>query len=365
MIPMFKVAMSEYIDADILKVLKSGWIGQGEKIEEYEKELVKKFNNKNVLSLSSGTHGLTLALHMAGVGPGTSVICPSLSCSATVAPVVTAGADIIWADTGDDINMIPQSIEESIREDTKAIMVVHWGGFPVDLEPISKIAKDNNLILIEDAAHTFGSTYKDSIIGDCHYSDFCMISTQAIKSLTTVDGGILFTKNIDTYKRGKLLRWFGISRENNLKDMRCVNDIVEAGYKFHLNDVAAVIGLGNIQLAEENVKISQENARYYDEELKNIDGIITPQISTKKNSSSWLYTILVEDRTSFSNHMGKCGIAVSRVHERLDKYTYTKKFQKDLPNLDNIYDKYIAIPVGWWVNKENREYIVDCIKMGW
>ena len=365
MIPMFKVAMSKHIDVELLKVLKSGWIGQGEKVEEYERILAKKFNNKNVLSLSSGTHGLTLALHMAGVGPGTSVICPSLSCSATVTPVVTSGADIIWADTGDDINMIPQSIEDSIREDTKAIIVVHWGGFPVDLETISKIAKDNNLILIEDAAHTFGSTYKDSIIGDCNYSDFCMISTQAIKSLTTVDGGILFTKNIDTYKRGKLLRWFGINRESNLKDMRCVDDIVEAGYKFHLSDVGAVIGLGNIQLAEENVKIAQSNSRYYDEELKNVDGIITPQISSEKISSSWLYTILVEDRTSFANYMGQCGIATSRVHERLDNYTYTKKFQKNLPNLDSIYDKYICIPVGFWVTKEDREYIIDCIKKGW
>jgi len=365
MIPLFKVAMSPTVQNDLLKVLFSGWIGQGEKVEEYEKVLSKKFNNKNVMSLSSGTHGLTLALHIAGVGPGTSVICPSLSCSASITPVITCGADIIWSDTGNDINMIPQSIEESIREDTKAIVVVHWGGYPVDLEPISKIAKDNNLVLIEDAAHTFGSMYKDSIIGDCQYSDYCMISTQAIKFLTTVDGGILFTREIDAYKRGKLLRWFGISRENNLKDMRCVNDIEEAGYKFHLNDVNAVIGMGNIKLAEENVKIAQSNAQYYDKELKNVDGIETPQILTDRVSSSWLYTILVEDRTSFANYMGQCGIATSRVHERLDNYTYTKKFQKNLPNLDSIYDKYICIPVGFWVTKEDREYIIDCIKKGW
>jgi dTDP-4-amino-4,6-dideoxygalactose transaminase len=366
MIPLFKVAMSKKdMDEELLKVLHSGWIGQGSKVEEFESKLAKKFNNDNVVTLSSGTHGLTLALRLAGVGNGDSVICSSLSCGATCMPIVNLGAEIIWADTGKDINSTVKSIKESIKENTKAMIFVHWGGYPIDLEPIYKIAKENGIKLIEDAAHCYGSIYKDSIIGDCKYSDFCMISFQAIKFLTSVDGGVLFTKSKENYKKAKLMRWFGIDRENSLKDMRCVNDIKFAGEKFHMNDVNATIGISNMKLAEENVKISQDNAAYYDRELKNVNGIEITQNSSDRLSSYWLYTILVEDRTSFASMMGERGIHVSRVHERLDKYTFTKDFQKELPMLDSIYDKYIAIPVGWWVSQEDRSYIVNCIKQGW
>lgn len=364
-IPMFKVAMSKDVDEELLKVLHSGWIGQGPKVDEFEAKLAKKFNNENVVTLSSGTHGLTLALRLSGVGPGTSVICSSLSCGATVMPIVNLGAEVIWADTGKDFNSTVESIKDSIREDTKAMILVHWGGYPVDLEPIYKIAKDNNIKLIEDGAHCYGSQYKDSIIGDNKYSDFTMISLQAIKALTASDGGVLFTKSKEDYEKAKLMRWFGISRENSLKDMRCVNDIKFAGDKWHMTDFNAVVGLNNMKLAEENVKIAQDNASYYNRELSNISGIEITQNSNDILSSNWLYTFLVEDRTSFANMMGEKGIHVSRVHERLDKYTFTKAFVKDLPGLDSIYDKYISIPVGFWLTKEDCEYIVDSIKGGW
>lgn len=364
-IPLFKVAMSKYIDDELLNVIHSGWIGQGPKVEEFESKIADKFNNKNVVTLSSGTHGLTLALKIAGVKNHHSVICSSLSCGATCMPIMNMGADIIWADTGRDINATVDSIKNSIEENTKAIVIVHWGGYSCSMEPIYNIARENNIILIEDAAHCYGSTYKDSIIGDCKYSDFCMISLQAIKNLTAGDGGLLFTKSKDDYEKAKLLRWFGISRENTLKDMRCVNDIEDAGFKFHMNDINATIGLGNMELAEKNVKIAQENANYYNDELSKVDGIEITQIESDRTSTYWIYTILVNDRTSFASMMGERGIHVSRVHERLDKYTFTKKFKKSLPILDSIYNKYIAIPVGWWVTPEDREYIVENIRQGW
>lgn len=365
MIPLFKVGMNERIDEELLKVVHSGFIGQGEKVEEFEGEISSKFNNPNVVSLSSGTHGLDLALVLSGVGEGDSVICSSLSCGATVMPIVNRGADVIWADTGKDMNSTVDSIRESIQDNTKAIVLVHWGGYPVDLKPIYEIAKENNIKLIEDAAHCYGSTYEDSIIGDCKYSDFCMISLQAIKHLTAGDGGLLFTKSKSDYDKAKLLRWFGISRENTLKDMRCVNDIEEAGYKYHMNDINATIGLGNMKLAEYNVKKCQDNASYYNRELSNVSGLELTQLENNRVSSSWLFTVFVEDRTSFANMMGERGIHVSRVHERLDKYTFTEKFKKDLPILDSIYEKYISIPVGFWVTMEDREYVVDCIRKGW
>lgn len=364
-IPMFKVAMSSEVNSELLRVIHSGWIGQGPAVNRFEKELSGVFNNDKVLTLSSGTHGLSLALRLAGVGPGDKVISTPLTCTATNMPILQAGADIVWADVNKDLNISHKSIKESITDNIKAIMVVHWGGYPCDMEEISDIALDNDIKLIEDCAHAYGSTYNGHKMGDCYYSDYAMFSFQAIKHLTTVDGGALCFEDEDDYKRGKLLRWYGIDRESPRTDFRCEDDILEWGYKFHMNDVCATIGLENTELAEENINIASDNAAYYEKELSKIDGITICQGATNKESSYWLFSMLVENRSEFTHMMGSKGISVSRVHERNDKHTCFRKFKKDLPGLEYVIDKMICLPVGWWVTPEDREYIVENIRQGW
>jgi dTDP-4-amino-4,6-dideoxygalactose transaminase len=141
------------------------------------------------------------------------------------------------------------------------------------MSEIGKISHDYNIPIIEDCAHCFGSVYKDQYIGDTKWSRFAMFSFQAIKHLTTVDGGALCVENYDDYKRAKLLRWFGIDRESERTDFRCEEDIKEWGYKYHMNDVCATIGLHNISLAQENVKKTTDNARFYETSLIPFDGI--------------------------------------------------------------------------------------------
>lgn len=367
---MFKVAMSPTImagqDHDVVEVLRSGWIGQGHKVWQLEQELAKKFKNENVLGLSAGTHGLSLALRLAGVKAGSEVITTPLTCTATNMPILMHGGVPVWADVRDDFNIDPESIKSKITDKTKAIIVVHWGGYPCDMEKISKIAHAHNIKVIEDCAHAYGSTYRDSVIGDCKYSDYAMMSFQAIKHLTCVDGGALFTKSKEDYDRAKLLRWYGIDRESPRKEMRCEEDIEEFGYKYHMNDVCATVGLANMPIAEENIKTTRDNARYYEEMIPDLDGIELTQIEEDRHSSYWIFTALVEDRTSFAHMMGSNGIAVSRVHERNDKHTCFKIYNSNpLPGLEYIMDKMISIPVGWWVSQEDTEHIIDSIAGGW
>lgn len=386
-IPMFKVAMNHNIDDSLLKVLHSGWIGQGDIVKDFEHELGRKFNNSRVLSLSSGTHGLSLALRLANIGPGDYVISTPLTCTATNMPILQAGAKIIWADVKDDFNIDPESVRRILNAtkegSVKAIMIVHWGGYPCDMLEFAKMSLDygNNITIIEDCAHAYGSTYTDSyideyddlvekehIVGDCWHSNFAMFSFQAIKHLTCVDGGCLCVSNDDDYDRGKLLRWYGIDRESPRTDFRCEEDIKEWGYKFHMNDVCATIGLKNMALANTNIHIARSNAMYYDDCFKDVNGITLTQTNEKKFSSYWLYTMMVEDRSEFTHMMGSKGISVSRVHERNDKHTCfqdAKDRSGILDNLEKVVSKMICIPIGWWVTKEDRSYIVDCIKGGW
>ena len=360
---MFRVAMSPEVDSELLRVIHSGWIGQGEGVKQFENQLANYFDNRNVLTLAAGTHGLSLALRLIGVGRGDEVITTPLTCTATNMPIMQTGAKIVWADVKRDLNIDPKSIKKCITKKTKAIMLVHWGGYPCDMEEIKKVAGD--IPIIEDCAHAYGSEYQGNPVGSCEYSDYAMFSFQAIKHLTSVDGGALCCRHPEDYDRGKLLRWYGIDRESPRTDFRCEEDIVDWGYKFHMNDVCATIGMENMEIAQENIYAAMNNAKFYEDELKHLDGIELPQMAEDRKSSYWLFTMLVENRSDFTHMMGSKGIAVSRVHERNDKHTCFKKFRKDLPGLESIIDKMICIPVGWWLSAEDRRYIIDSIKEGW
>jgi dTDP-4-amino-4,6-dideoxygalactose transaminase len=194
----------------------------------------------------------------------------------------------------------------------------------------------------------------------------CTFSFQAIKHLTSVDGGLLIVPHEKLYKRAKLLRWYGIDREDNRKDFRCEADIAEWGYKMHMNDVNASIGLANLKEVDENV-ISKNvaNAHYYNKELQGVPGVTLLENKEGHESSYWIYTLKVDDQEGFMRKMQEKNIMVSRVHERNDKHTCVKEFKSFLPTLDKVVTEMICIPNGWWLTDEEREYIVDTIKTGW
>ncbi len=164
-------------------------------------------------------------------------------------------------------------------------------------------------------------------------------------------------------ERAKLLRWYGIDRTpKGRADFRCEADIEEWGFKFHMNDVCAAIGIENFKFISGILKFHRDNASYYDDNLKDIEGVTLLKREKGYDSAFWVYTMLVDDRPSFYNHMEKCGIMVSQVHERNDKHSCVSEFKTELPNLDKTIGNVVSIPVGWWVTPEDREYIVDVIK---
>lgn len=365
MIPLFKVYMDPMVDEPVLKVLHSGYIGQGPMAQKFEEALSQRFTNPYVLALSAGTHGLHLALRLAGVARGDEVVTTPLTCTASNWPILMQGAVPVWADIKADFNIDPDSARKKITPRTKAILCVHWGGYPCDLQELAALARKHRIALIEDAAHAYGAVYKGVPIGACQFSDYTMMSFQAIKHLTAVDGGALFCAKKANYAKGKLLRWYGIDREGPRTDFRCEQPIADWGYKYHMNDVCATIGLHNMAAAEVNLQKTLANAAYYNKHLSGAEGVALTQTAKDRQSAYWLYTLLVENRSEFCYMMASKGIAVSRVHERNDKHPCTAAFCTPLPNLEVVVKKQICIPVGWWVTPEQREYIVECIKGGW
>lgn len=383
LLPLFKVHMNPIVPEKVKEVLLSGFIGQGEVVEKFERELKNRWGNELILTLNSATSAEHLALHMLKkpiqhgnkIWPGFNekedeVLATPMSCSATNWPILLNNMKLKWVDIDENnLNMNLEDLARKITPRTKIIMFVHWGGYPVDLDKVREIqnkAEDMygfKPAVIEDCAHAIGSTYKNKLLGN--HGNICTFSLQAIKHLTSIDGGLLIVPHKELYDRGKLLRWYGIDRETDRKDFRCEIDTVEAGYKFHMNDVNACVGLYNLPDLDDVIKKHRENAEYYNNEFKDFSGITLLENKLDRESSYWIYTMLVDRRDEFMAKMKEKNIMVSRVHERNDIHTCTKEFRTQLPTLDRVIKKMCCIPCGWWITKEDREYIVTSIKEGW
>lgn len=359
-IPLFKVFMPESVMEPLQRVLLSGYVGEGPQVERFERELAPWFGSKSVLALNNGTAAIHLALRLANVGYGDEVISTPMTCVATNEPILSIGAKVVWADIDPDTgNIDPQDVAKKITKKTKAIIVVHWGGYPCELEALNTIASQYGIKLIEDACHAFGATYHGKPIGSI--SDFTCFSFQAIKEITTIDGGALVCKSKNDYERGRLLRWYGIDRKKNRKDFRCESDIKESGYKFHMNDVAATIGIEQLKYVRKNLTRNRLNAAKYNNAFSSLVNVSALCYMKNRQSSYWLYTLRVKSPSAFGNWMKKAKIAVSQVHARNDKHTVFKYSITNLPGVDEFVSKQMCIPVGWWLTQEDRSYIIDTI----
>lgn len=382
-VPLFQPYMTKRAAKEAARVLLSGWIGEGPKVKKFERTIEELFRFKNCVALNNGTSGLKLAYYLAGIEPGNKVITTALTCSATNIPLLHAlggrHQNIRFADIDrETLNISPESIkailEQPNNENIKAIVAMHWGGYPCDMQEITDIANDYGIKVIEDAAQGLGgevnwaepagqtTVWISKSVGQI--SDFTMFSFQAIKQLTTVDGGMLVIKDEALYKRAKLLRWYGIDREWQGDDLYWKYQVKEAGWKMHMNDVAAVIGFENLKPYSVLLRLRRKIDKFYRNELQKVPGV-TLLKNTRHKSAHWLFTILVERRDFFKRVMADRGVEVSEVHIRNDIMPIFGGKKQELPNLNSIEDKYIAIPLHNKMSLDDADYVVQAIKKGW
>lgn len=361
-IPLFKVAMPprEALMPRLEAVLYSGQISEGEPVAEFERRFGAAIGNPNVLSFYSGTAALHTALLLAGVGPGDEVVTTAMTAEPTNMAIRHAGAIPVWADVDpQNGNVTAESVARRIGPRTRAIMVVHYGGIPAPLAAIGMLAARHGIPVIEDAAHALGARYGGAPIGT--HSEFVMFSLQAIKHMTTVDGGMLACRDAARLPRGRRLRWFGIDRALP----RTALDVAEVGYKYHMNNVNATIGLVQLDYRDRIVARHIANGRYFDAALRGVAGIAPCAWEAAAEPSYWFYTVLAEDREGLSRHLAAHGIGNSQAHQRNDRHSVFAASRCDLPGLDGFYARMLHIPCGSWVDDEARDYIVETIRRGW
>jgi dTDP-4-amino-4,6-dideoxygalactose transaminase len=350
-IPLFKVAMTPAAIAAAQTTLLSGHIGQGPQVDEFERRLGEWVApGAQVVSVNSGTSALDLAFELLGLGVGDRVITSPMTCAATNTMLLRRGCEIVWADCDARTGLVdPASVESLVDGRTRAIVVVDWAGELCDVARLSALG----VPIVQDAAHSLaGLRVWDTSRAT---ADFVCWSFQAIKHLTTADGGALVLRDPQLASTARLLRWFGLDR--SIKDgTRALQDLERPGFRYTMNDLAASIGIANLDQVGANIEMAQRNAAIYDDQFCELR-----TAPPSGPSSRWLYVIHVRDCGQFIKNLASRGIEAAKVHRRNDSLSCFSAFRRRMPGLDEFYPSYVSIPVGWWLSDGDLERVVETV----
>jgi dTDP-4-amino-4,6-dideoxygalactose transaminase len=349
-IALFKPYVSWLSRLYALMVLSGTQLAEGPVVRAFEKAFADYIGvaRSRVIAVNSGSSALELAYELAGVGPGDEVITPVLTCTATNLPILHRGAKVVFADIDHTLNVSPEDVERKITPKTKAIVFVHFGGNSHNLFEVLSIADKYGIPVIEDAAQCVGSEY-----AWCRAAYVC-VSLQAIKTLTAGDGGFLICKDPVQIARAKRLRWFGYDRAEKQKkgDM----DLTEAGYKYHMNDITAAIGLGNLRRLPSVLAKREKVRRWY---AKHIDHV---------HLYPWLVILVHPFAREIDKALKENGIGSGPYHYRNDKYSifgareYGETVEDAFPNMDRLQEQYTLLPFHHDITERDVERIAGLIE---
>ena len=363
-VPLFYPHIPKNSAKSLQKVLKGRWIGQGPLVDKFENVFSKKFTkNLPCVAVGSGTDALHLAYLLAGIKKDDEVICPVFTCTATNIPLLYIGAKIKFADIDPKtFNISIDHVKKLVSKKTKAIVFVNYGGLPCDLTELNKIAKRYKIKLIQDAAQSLGNFYKNKPI--TQYSDFTIFSFQAIKHISSGDGGLLCFKEKKILKKAYRMRWFGIDRLKK-QGGTWENDIKEIGYKYQMTDLGAAILLDALKEFSKIKKHRKKIFSIYEKNLKNNKKVKVVTSVGKFTHSNWLFTILVDKKDLLQKKLRQSNIETNQVHFRNDRYSIFKKFVKNkkFPNMDSVEKKYLVLPVHTKMSFSDANYVVKKVNL--
>jgi len=348
---------------NIAKVLKSGWFGMGDKVYQFENELKKMFKRKYAVCVNTGTNALHLALDSIGIKKGDEVIVPSLTYIGTVQPIIMCGAKPVFCDVGmDDLNIDVKHLKKLITKRTKAVIPVHYGGSPCDMDGILKVAKKHAIHVVEDAAHAFGSRHKGRLIGS--FGDIACFSFDPIKNVTCGEGGVILLNDGRIAETMVKKRILGVDKDTwtRYKHKRSwFYEVHMKGFRYHMSDINAAIGLAQLEKFDKPSKIRQKIAKLYDKGLSTLKQA-KPLRHDYDNIVPFNYTILAEGRDKLMEYLKTKGVGtcINYIPNHLQPLFRGKKVK--LPNTEEAYKKIVSIPVHAGMTLADARYVVKAIK---
>lgn len=363
-IPLARTRISEAAIEAAVEVLRSGWPGPGAVTERFEEELAERLGPVHVVATGSATAALRIAVALLDLPAGTEVVTTPNTFVATNHVLLHAGLTPVFADVERETgNVAVESIADRITDATGAIMVVHYAGYPVDLDAIHALADDHDLPVIQDCAHALGATYRGAPIGSSH-GDACAFSFQATKNLAAVDGGALVLPDGDVARRARRLRWMGIDAstyERHTADgYRWAYDVDEVGFRATMSDLnGALARVGLVELDEGNERRAAIAARYR-AGLASTPGVRPTRHEPDRTSAHYLFPVLVaQGRDDLLRQLGAFGIGASVHYTSNDRYPVYKPAY--LPNAHWFSDHVLSLPMHPGLSDADVDRVIEAV----
>lgn len=367
-IPLFKLNFDEAEQNAVLDVLQSGWISTGPRCEELESLFAAMLGVNRAIALSNCTVALHLAMKLLGIKEGDEVICPSLTFVATVNAIRYVNAIPVFADVSavDDINIDPREIQKLITPKTKAVVVMHFAGFPCQMDAIMQIAKEHNLKVIEDACHGPLSEYKGRKLGTI--GDIGCFSFFSNKNISTGEGGMLVTNDIELAQKAKLLRSHGMTTMSYQRASGHATeyDVVEPGFNYRMDDIHASIGIVQLNKLNEDLDRRAHVRRQYLHLLSHNKNITIPFAFNQEFVSNYIFPIILnnfgkEQRDQTRSYLHEKGIQTSVHYPAVHRFSIYKSFTKHLPKTELVTDNEISLPMFSDLSTSEVNYIAETV----
>jgi len=366
-IALFKPVISDEAIEAVGKVMHSGWLGLGPKTAEFEQVFAAYVGNRYCVGLNSCSAALHLALRILDLPEGSEVITTPITFVSTNLAILYERCTPVFADVHLDTGTIDvESAASKISGRTKAIMAVHLGGYPCDLDELYALARSNGIAVIEDCAHACGAVYKGKRIGS--HGELHAFSFQAVKNLPMGEGGALVVSEEKLDVRLRRLRWMGIDKDTFLRTRGAVYnwnyDVTELGFKYHMNDIHAAIGLAQLRRLDADNARRSEIATRYRRGLVGAPGVRLLRQSNDRMSSNHLFCILVENRDSLVLKLKSAGIETSVHYRRNDLYPMFRR-DDSLINAEQFWQSVLSLPLHLLLTDEQVDYVIAQIRGGW
>lgn len=346
----------------VVRVLKSDWLTQGPAVRQFEESLAKYCDAKYAVAVSNGTAALHLAYLAAGLKNGDEVITTPNTFVATSNMLLAVGAKPIFCDIRlDNYNLDENKIEELVTSKTKAIVPVHFAGHPCKMDEILSIAKKHDLLVIEDACHALGASYKNKKIGSI--GDMSVFSFHPVKSITTGEGGAILTNNSEFYKKLTHLRTHGIT-----KDEKGFNVMTALGYNYRITDIQTALGISQMKKLGKFTKARQKIFDVYKKELTGVKEVRTPSMDKNSVPSNHIFVIMTKDpakRDALANYLKQNGIGINFHYPMVYSHPYYQENgykEVKLANADLYHSSCITLPIYTTLKTSEIKYISDKIK---
>ena len=365
-IPLFKPYIRKEAADAVAEVLQSGWLSLGPRTLAFEKAFAQYTGARYCVGTNSCTSALHLALHILDLTTGKEVITTPITYVSTNMVILYERLKPVFADIEPDTgNLNPKSVRKKITEQTGAILLVHYGGYPCDLDRFYSLSEEMQIPIIEDCSHGCGASYKGVKLGS--QSTLQTFSFQAAKNLPMGDGGALTLNSRSDYDRLITLRRLGVRQESfqkiRYKSLRWLYDVSEVGYKYHMNDIEAAIGLVQLKYLEEDNAARERIAGRYRRSLSGIPGIHFLNHARDRRSSHHLFCILAEERDRLAEKLRSEGVEVNVHFRRNDLYPIFEA--SDLPNAERFWRQVLSLPMHVMLKDEEITMICDTIRAGW